>query len=70
MGDIESARGDSFFDRGISAPSYTRPPDYRGLTVPDVLLSGNHAEIARWRRDEGERLTQERSRERPRRGIE
>ena len=71
MSDHESARTDSFYDStGISAPSYTRPPDYRGLTVPDVLLSGNHAEIARWRRDEGERLTQERSRERPRRGIE
>ncbi len=57
MSDIESARTDSFFDRGLSAPSYTRPAEYRGHKVPDVLLSGNHAEIERWRRDEGERLT-------------
>jgi len=49
MSDIESARTDSFFGRGISAPSYTRPPEYRGHVVPDVLLSGNHAEINKWR---------------------
>jgi tRNA (guanine37-N1)-methyltransferase len=61
MSDIESARTDSFFERGISAPSYTRPAEYRGLTVPDVLLSGNHAAIDRWRREEGERLTRERA---------
>jgi tRNA (guanine37-N1)-methyltransferase len=60
MSDIESARTDSFFDRGLSAPSYTRPAEYRGHKVPDVLLSGNHAEIDRWRREEGERLTKER----------
>lgn len=60
MSDIESARTDSFFDRGLSAPSYTRPAEYRGFKVPDVLLSGNHAEIDRWRREEGERLTRER----------
>lgn len=60
MSDIESARTDSFFDRGLSAPSYTRPAEYRGYKVPDVLLSGNHAEIERWRREEGERLTRER----------
>jgi tRNA (guanine37-N1)-methyltransferase len=57
MSDIESARTDSFYDRGLSAPSYTRPAEFRGHTVPDVLLSGNHAEIDRWRREEGERLT-------------
>ena len=51
MSDMDSARGDSFYDgRGISAPSYTRPPEYRGHTVPDVLLSGNHAEIEKWRK--------------------
>lgn len=61
MSDIESARTDSFFDRGLSAPSYTRPAEYRGHKVPDVLLSGNHAEIERWRREEGERLTRERA---------
>lgn len=57
MSDIESARTDSFFDRGLSAPSYTRPAEYRGHRVPDVLLSGNHAAIEKWRREEGERLT-------------
>jgi tRNA (guanine37-N1)-methyltransferase len=61
MSDIESARSDSFFDRGLSAPSYTRPAEYRGHKVPDVLLSGNHAEIEKWRREEGERLTRKRS---------
>lgn len=61
MSDIESARTDSFYDRGLSAPSYTRPAEYRGFKVPDVLLSGNHAEIDRWRREEGERLTRERA---------
>ena len=60
MSDHESARTDSFYEGGISAPSYTRPPDFRGHSVPEVLLSGNHALIAKWRRDEGERLTRER----------
>ncbi|MBX7119289.1 MAG: tRNA (guanosine(37)-N1)-methyltransferase TrmD [Gemmatimonadaceae bacterium] len=57
MSDIESARTDSFYDRGLSAPSYTRPAEYRGFKVPDVLLSGNHAAIDKWRKEEGERLT-------------
>jgi tRNA (guanine37-N1)-methyltransferase len=57
MSDIDSARGDSFFGRGLSAPSYTRPPEYRGHEVPEVLLSGDHARIAKWREEEGKRLT-------------
>ena len=61
MSDIDSARGDSFFGRGISAPSYTRPPEFRGHTVPDVLLSGDHARIDRWREEEGARLTRKRT---------
>lgn len=60
MSDLDSARTDSFFDRGISAPSYTRPPDFRGLKVPEVLLSGDHARIAKWRVEQGERLTRDR----------
>jgi tRNA (guanine37-N1)-methyltransferase len=60
MSDQESAFSDSFWERGLSAPSYTRPPEYRGHSVPDVLLSGDHARIAEWRRVEGERLTRER----------
>ena len=65
MSDHASAFGDSFWERGLSAPSYTRPPEYRGHAVPEVLLSGDHGKIARWRFLEGERLTRERdSRER------
>ena len=59
MSDLDSARGDSWFERGISAPSYTRPPEFRGHLVPEVLLSGDHAKIAEWRRAEAERLTAE-----------
>ena len=62
MSDHESARTDSFYDAaGLSAPSYTRPPEYRGLAVPEVLLSGDHKKIAEWRRAQGERLTRERA---------
>jgi len=61
MSDLDSARTDSFFGRGLSAPSYTRPPEFRGHTVPEILLSGDHARIEQWRAKEGERLTQERS---------
>jgi len=60
MSDHDSARGDSFYERGLSAPSYTRPPEYRGHAVPAILLSGDHKKIAEWRRAEGERLTQAR----------
>jgi tRNA (guanine37-N1)-methyltransferase len=65
MSDQESAYGDSFWDRGLSAPSYTRPPEFRGFRVPEVLLSGDHGKIARWRASEGERLTRERVRRDP-----
>ncbi len=61
MSDQASAYGDSFWDRGLSAPSYTRPPEFRGFRVPDVLLSGDHGKIARWRISEGKRLSRERS---------
>jgi tRNA (guanine37-N1)-methyltransferase len=60
MSDMDSARGDSFYDRQLSAPSYTRPPDFRGHTVPEVLLSGDHKRIAEWREREGKRLTEQR----------
>ena len=59
MSDHESAFGDSFWERGLSAPSYTRPPEYRGHGVPDVLLSGDHKKIAEWRAAEGRRLTRD-----------
>ena len=61
MSDQESAFGDSFWERGLSAPSYTRPAEYRGHAVPEILLSGDHAKIASWRVREGERLTRERT---------
>jgi tRNA (guanine37-N1)-methyltransferase len=57
MSDHDSARTDSFYDRELSAPSYTRPPEYRGHAVPEILLSGDHKKIDDWRRAEGERLS-------------
>ena len=60
MSDLDSARGDSFYDRGISAPSFTRPAEWRGLVVPEVLLSGDHKRIGEWREAESRRLTSER----------
>jgi tRNA (guanine37-N1)-methyltransferase len=60
MSDHESASSDSHYDGVLSPPSYTRPPEYRGMAVPEVLLSGDHARIEAWRRAEAERLTRER----------
>ena len=57
----EAAASDSFYDEGLlSPPSYTRPAEYRGMAVPDVLLSGDHAKVEAWRRETAERLTRER----------
>lgn len=50
LGKIESAHEDSFFNGLLEYPHYTRPAEYRGMKVPDVLTSGNHQEIAKWRR--------------------
>lgn len=60
LGDHESAAGDSHYEGLLAPPSYTRPPRYRGMDVPDVLLSGDHEKIAAWRAAEAERLTRER----------
>jgi len=61
LGDHDSAATDSFYDgRSLSAPSYTRPPEYRGGIVPEVLRSGDHAAIESWRRAAAERLTRTR----------
>jgi tRNA (guanine37-N1)-methyltransferase len=60
LGDHESAATDSHYDGLLSPPSYTRPPSYRGMDVPGVLLSGDHERIAAWRAAEAERLTRER----------
>jgi tRNA (guanine37-N1)-methyltransferase len=51
VGKEDSLKFESFEDGLLDYPQYTRPADFRGLKVPDVLLSGNHAEIARWRRE-------------------
>ena len=60
LGNRESAEDDTFSEGLLEYPHYTRPPDFRGWRVPDVLLSGHHAEIARWRRKEQFRRTQAR----------
>jgi tRNA (guanine37-N1)-methyltransferase len=52
VGDEESVRRDSFVRGLLDFPQYTRPADFRGLTVPPVLLSGHHAEIEKWRRQQ------------------
>lgn len=60
ISDHESASTDSFYEGLLSPPSYTRPAEFRGMEVPAVLLTGDHARIAEWRRAEAERLTRER----------
>jgi tRNA (guanine37-N1)-methyltransferase len=58
LGDAESAVDESFGpEGGLEYPHYTRPREVRGLTVPDVLLGGNHAEIDRWRREQSRQRT-------------
>ena len=57
LGDADSAAEDSFVDGLLDCPHYTRPEVYRGSSVPPVLLSGNHAEIRRWRRCQSLGLT-------------
>ncbi len=52
LGDGESTLEESFANGLLEYPQYTRPPEFRGLQVPDVLLSGDHARIARWRREQ------------------
>jgi tRNA (guanine37-N1)-methyltransferase len=60
MGAIESAAEESFEQDLLEYPHYTRPQDWEGRRIPDVLLSGNHARIAAWRRAEAERTTRAR----------
>ncbi len=57
LGGADSAGADSFSDGLLEHPHYTRPAEFRGLKVPEVLLSGHHGEIARWRRKESIRRT-------------
>jgi tRNA (guanine37-N1)-methyltransferase len=66
MGNPESPQDESFAREGLlEAPAYTRPASWRGLQVPDVLLSGDHVAIARWRAEQAARLTRERRPELP-----
>jgi tRNA (guanine37-N1)-methyltransferase len=62
LGDDESSQDESFGPgmSGLEYPQYTRPAEFRGLKVPDVLISGNHAEIEKWRREQSKRRTKER----------
>ncbi len=60
LNDSESALDDSFQDGLLGAPQYTRPAEYRGLKVPDVLLSGNHKEVAQWRLEQQTARTKQR----------
>ncbi|MDB5569643.1 MAG: tRNA ((37)-N1)-methyltransferase TrmD [Hyphomicrobiales bacterium] len=60
MGKLASGSEESFESGLLEYPQYTRPRDWEGRSIPDVLLSGDHAKIARWRREEAERLTRER----------
>ena len=60
LGDEESARQDSFADGILDFPHYTRPAVVRGMAVPEVLLSGDHGKVRRWRRKEALRATRER----------
>tara|TARA_B100000809_G_scaffold241142_1_gene264071 strand:- start:873 stop:1610 length:738 start_codon:yes stop_codon:yes gene_type:complete len=60
LGHPESSSRESFENGVLDYPQYTRPPEYRGMKVPDVLLSGNHAEIEQWRRQQSLERTRER----------
>lgn len=60
ISDHESASTDSHYEGMLSPPSYTRPAVFRGMQVPDVLLSGDHRRITEWKEEQARRLTQER----------
>lgn len=60
LGEAASLDEESFEDGLLEYPQYTRPREWEGRTIPDILLSGDHAKIAKWRRAERERLTRER----------
>jgi tRNA (guanine37-N1)-methyltransferase len=60
LGDDDSSRDESFSDGLLEYPQYTRPAEFRGMKAPDVLVSGNHAEIEKWRRAQAALRTKER----------
>jgi tRNA (guanine37-N1)-methyltransferase len=57
LGDDQSSREESYSDGLLEYPQYTRPAEFRGMKVPEVLLSGNHAEIAGWRMEQARQRT-------------
>ncbi len=60
LGNVTSAGSESFQDGRLEYPQYTRPPEFRGMKIPEVLLSGDHQKIARWRRAMSLKITRER----------
>ncbi|MFN7141644.1 MAG: tRNA (guanosine(37)-N1)-methyltransferase TrmD [Limisphaerales bacterium] len=60
LGDDQSSQDESFSHGLLEYPHYTRPAEFRGMRVPDILLSGNHAEIEKWRREQSRKRTEER----------
>lgn len=60
LGAEDATQEESFSDGGLEYPQYTRPEEFRGMRVPEVLLSGDHARIREWRREESQRRTRER----------
>ena len=60
IGHEQSAADDSFATGLLEGPQYTRPPEFRGMRVPDVLLSGDHGEVAKWRAAESQQRTRQR----------
>ena len=60
LGDDESSADESFSDRLLEYPQYTRPAEFRGMSVPEVLLSGDHAAIEQWRREQARERTAQR----------
>ena len=58
LGDDESSHDESFSHGLLEYPQYTRPAEFRGMKVPEVLLSGNHAEIENWRREQAKLRTE------------
>ena len=69
LGDGESSEQDSFENGLLDCPHYTRPAEFRGLKVPEVLLSGDHAAIAKWRAQEAQTATRERRPDLPKRPV-
>ncbi len=59
LGDEQSAHDDSFREGLLEAPQYTRPAEFRDWKVPEILLSGNHSEISKWRKEQAKRRTRE-----------